>query len=900
MRRHVFPLVVVLLVALPLIAHESKKYKMKIGDQTLIVELEELHDHQPQPQPQPQPEPQPQPQPQPEPPPHPHPVPEPTPAPQPQPTPDPHHGHDVEITDTHIRTAHETVPRFAAGAEAVAVRSGNWSDAATWRKPPVPGDRVQIPAGVNVSYDVRTSAGVVEALEVGGSLSFSQAVDTQLVVGELTVLPSGSLVIAPGDRRAEIVFRDGKLRDDDTTQAGRGLLVFGSLEIAGRPMARTFARLSGDVEAGADTISLRDAVDWTPGSLVAFPDTRQTNPVSNKYYTYQPQQEIRMVRAVDVDGGVITLDRPLKFNHRSPYNMDGTPVIGFDGRPLSPHVACLTRSVVLRSENPEGVRGHVQLFGSAQVSIRYAEFRDLGRTKPGPLNEANRIGRYSIHAHHLTGRPGGIGGHQYIIEGNSVVGGLKWGLTIHASHYGLVRGNVVYDVDGAGIATENGSEIGNVFEGNFVAKINGTDAKVKPWNGLGEQNEGDLGDQGDGFWFAGPMNTVRGNVVANAQRSAYTVWPDGMPHHPDSRSIRPVQAPVSPLGPVRTFNLLAEQFDKFDGNEAYGATTSAIQMWSVGDRRLFPGGPMNRLRNTTVWHVTGIGLRFYYADSCIVDGWLQRGDPAMLRVRTENGGADYPSRGEAVTHSGSVGRWSETCRVDIQGCEYGYIQRGHGFTNRVELCDAVLDNPINIEILNWAQQPSDSIYERVLFRDSYSPGSLKAIRMAWEPFSAENAVTPETHTVIGYQQIQGLDLDLYFHEQSPAVKAAMVPDGLKPKGRYAPTREIDGDDGQAAAARGRAMGIDGLVFVTAAPDRPLVFANALMTDGKPFLHYAVIVDRGDLGRDCKVIVTVDGRNFELTGPVGRVELDARPGPRRVKVVCNLGAERVMNVRLPIR
>lgn len=871
--------VLALLACTPVLAHEAKKYKLKIGDQTLIVELEELHDHEPVPTPAPQPEPQPEPQPQ------PHPQPEP--HPQPQPQPDHHSG--IEVTDTHIITAHETVPRFAANAEAVAVKSGKWSDASTWRKPPVAGSRIQIPAGISVTYDVRP-VGSFEAIEIAGSLSFSSQVDTVLRTGDLTVLPSGTLTIAPGEKRAEIVFPNLPLREDDTAQAGRGLLVFGALDIQGKPMARTFARLVGDVEAGATVVSLRESVDWPIGSQIVFPDTRQINPVSSSRYTYKPQQEVRTVTSVA--GSVVTFDKPLSYNHRSPRNMDGTPTVGFDGIPLAPHVACLSRSVVIRSENPAGVRGHVQCFGDAQVSVKHAEFRDLGRTHVGPMGDANRMGRYSLHCHHVTGRPGGTGGHQYIIEGNAIVGALKWGITIHGSHYGLIRGNVVYDVDGAGIATENGSEKGNRFESNFVCKV-GTEAIPKQWNGMGEQTENDLGDQGDGFWFAGPMNAIRGNVVANAQRSAYTVWPDGMPHHPDSRSNKPVTAPVSPLGPTETFNLLAEPLDDFQGNEAYGATTSAIQLWSVGDRRQFPDGAMNRLTNTTAWHMTGVGIRYYYADSYIVDGWLQRGDPRMVAARREDGGVDHPSRGEGMTHSGSVARLSSACRVDIQGCDYGYIQRGHGFTTSVELCDAVLDNPVNLEILNWAQRPSNSVYERVLFLDSYSPGSLRAIRMGWEPFSPENAVTPETHTVIDFQRIKGLNLDLYFHEQSPAVQASMVPSGLKPKGRFAPV-ELDGDDGQAAAARGRAMGIDGLVFVTSKPAMPLVFTNVLLdAEGKPRLHYAVI------GGEPSVLVTFNGKVTELSGATGSMELSALPGLRPLKVKCGT-LEVSKNVLFPVK
>ena len=53
-------------------------------------------------------------------------------------------------------------------------------------------------------------------------------------------------------------------------------------------------------------------------------------------------------------------------------------------------------------------------------------------------------------------------------------GSPKWGPTIHGTHYGIVQDSVVYNVAGAGIVTEDGSESGNVFDHNFVVAAWGT------------------------------------------------------------------------------------------------------------------------------------------------------------------------------------------------------------------------------------------------------------------------------------------------------------------------------------------------------------------------------------------------------------------------------------------
>ena len=155
----------------------------------------------------------------------------------------------------------------------------------------------------------------------------------------------------------------------------------------------------------------------------------------------------------------------------------------------------------------------------ADVDIRYALFRDLGRTTYLPLNNAtNHIGRYPIHMHHLSGPMATpANGYQFTLLGNAVDGGsvetkFKWGITVHGSHYGSIKDNVVYNYNGAAIATEDGSESFNVFDHNFVMR------------GMGEPNElasvqarMAMGTEGVGFWFRGPNNFVRNNVAANFQ-----------------------------------------------------------------------------------------------------------------------------------------------------------------------------------------------------------------------------------------------------------------------------------------------------------------------------------------------------------------------------------------------
>ena len=128
------------------------------------------------------------------------------------------------------------------------------------------------------------------------------------------------------------------------------------------------------------------------------------------------------------------------------------------------------------------------------MDIRYVLFKDLGRTTYLPLNTTtNHIGRYPIHMHHLSGPlPTPANGYQFTLLGNAVDGGsvetkFKWGIAVHGSHYGLIQDNVVYNYNGAAIATEDGSESFNVFDHNFALR------------GMGEPNDSVVrGADGDG------------------------------------------------------------------------------------------------------------------------------------------------------------------------------------------------------------------------------------------------------------------------------------------------------------------------------------------------------------------------------------------------------------------
>ena len=234
----------------------------------------------------------------------------------------------------------------------------------------------------------------------------------------------------------------------------------------------TFVRLSREPRAGHTTLEVEQPVSgWAPGDYVVIPDTRQLR-AGESGDRYRSQTE--RVQVAAVSGTTVTLATPLRFDHRGARSVGGE-------LELLPHVGNLSRNVTVRSENPDGTRGHTIFISRADVDLRYVAFRDLGRTKNGAVDStrfdtrgqvgrlgSNQLGRYAVHFHHAFGpRTTPTNGHQFTLIGNAVVGAPKWGITVHRSHYGLIQDNVVYDTRGAGIATEDGSESFNVFDHNF-------------------------------------------------------------------------------------------------------------------------------------------------------------------------------------------------------------------------------------------------------------------------------------------------------------------------------------------------------------------------------------------------------------------------------------------------
>ena len=413
-------------------------------------------------------------------------------------------------TNGHMESGHgshvshsNTVERLLSSNDAThtAIKNGNWSDPNTWKDGRVPDAEadVFIPANVSVKYDVNSET-PLHVVRVDGELKWTRSDDTKMVVETIvtnmgSVIDIGSMAEPmPADVSADIVFRDTPITDHE--KLSHGLVAFGEVDIQGAKK-ESHLTLEDGASKGATTVTVSDGSDmtnWKVGDTILLVGTDYVG--ENEKGELITQDEERVITSVN--GNVITFDKPLQYDHKAPSGYD-----------LDTYIGNLSRNVVFSSENPEGVRGHVMMHngmpdkddGSINC-VRYAEFRELGRTDLSEtIDDGNPIGRYPLHLH-LTGA-GLDAKSTSMIVGNSVYGSPGWGIVQHESQ-AMITDNIVYDIDGAGIVSETGDETG-MWIGNLVTTVTGHDRSMR--------------DKDDGLAYSNQSRVIiqQDNIAANAK-----------------------------------------------------------------------------------------------------------------------------------------------------------------------------------------------------------------------------------------------------------------------------------------------------------------------------------------------------------------------------------------------
>jgi hypothetical protein len=547
-----------------------------------------------------------------------------------------------------IVTPNLSIPDFGANPTIYSVASGNWSNAATWSlgRLPTTGDIVDILPGFTVTYDVNstTALNTVE-IQAGATLTFRTNINTEIMVANFVVLAGGNLVVGTqanpiaANVTAQIVFPDQPLNTTfDPQQFGNGLIVLGNMTTYGTTKA-SYVTLGQEAHAGDTVLHLAaPATGWRQGDRLFLADTRQLFQGVNTGTNYVPQWEQPLIQSISSDGLTVTLSAALQYDHLGARDANG--VLDY-----LPQVADMTRNVSIHSQNASGTRGYALFTYRADVNINYTGFGGMGRTTKDAIDDTtfdssgqvthvgtNQENRNPITFFDLIGPTSPqANGYQYTFVGNTISCPLNpmpfiWGINVQDSYYGLIQNNDLYNWAGAGVAV-NGSSSYNRIDGNFVANVTGSGARLQ------------TGLRGDGYWFANPNNHVTYNIATDINAGGWDSYSYGFNVEAAVGDMQPTGTAYVPwsqgadpwAGQAVAVNMNAIPLLDFTGNEVYGATSRGFATWWLGTQFETPMGSAGTLRNSVVWNQSNAGYFTYETNNLVIDGFVVRGDASQLR-----------------------------------------------------------------------------------------------------------------------------------------------------------------------------------------------------------------------------------------------------------------------------
>jgi hypothetical protein len=710
----------------------------------------------------------------------------------------------VTVNDTQIITEADTIPRFAASPTATSIKSGDWSDPTVWSSGAVPGtgDRVVIAQGTSLSYS-SVSTAPIDALEIDGSLSFSTTSNTQLTVGTLTVMPTGTLTIGTAAQpvgasvTAQLVIANQAINTtQDPEQFGTGLIALGTVTMHGAGVNQTWLQLAAEPRAGNTSLLVGgDISDWQPGDTLVLPDTRQV--VSSAGQDFDAGSVALQDETVTIDhvqGNRVYLTTAVKYDHLGAYNAAG-------GLELLPQVALLDRNVVVRSESATGTRGYSLFTARAAVDIEYTRFQNLGRTDAmtalddttfnasGSVTHVgtNQDGRNAVSLADLMGPVNTTNsGYQFTFQGNTVDGAKRFGVAIDNTSFGLVNDNVIYNAQGSGIATEEGTEIGNVISNNIAIQIVGTHVDGK----AGTAND-DYGRGGSGFWFRRLGNTVTGNVAADGSYAGFVItgYNDAVQALPNFRGADPDAAGQTTLGAV---NPVAP----WSNNEAYGMTTYGLWAAFLYGSVNATFEPNTTFSNFRIWNTFRAGVEMYYSNHVTFDGLLVLGSlTAQDRNDVNSMGMDlstYSNQNLVVQNSRieaeRIGIAAPTSDASMPGEPQPTIVKNTTLKNYVNvLVQPAYDNRPNngnaLELRDDLFTVVTTIPSGPAAANTVSPPANIQMQLkqanGTNPYPEINLTQPSTVKVYNYNQVAGVNFQVFYPEQAssfvvPATPAAAL------------------------------------------------------------------------------------------------------------------------------
>jgi cell migration-inducing and hyaluronan-binding protein len=415
------------------------------------------------------------------------------------------------------------VVKAQGGGSSSAVKSGRWSDAATWADKRVPAAGAAVTIGKDMDVVLDASTAPLHGLTINGKLSFANNKDLELTTewimlhGELEIGTEKSL----HTRKATITFTND-VKDEDISGVGgtndkvdRGIMLMGGTLNLHGDRQNTWTKLADTANAGSTSIQVLNAAGWRVGDEIVLAST-----------DFDPRQaERRTISAIR--GNTITMDKKLDYMHFGKITYD------VDERG---EVSMITRNIKLQASadaEQSFYGGHVMAMATSKMFVEGVEFNRMGQNLT--------LARYPIHWH-LVGDAKG----QYI-KNSSLHDTYNRCVTVHGTNFLRVENNVTYNTVGHCFFLEDGAEHGNEFVHNLAIQTKCHTSKPcvptnlaaagesRPAGGNGQQSKDVLLPSDNtvaSYWITNPDNTFIDNVAAGSDSNGFWM---SLPEHPQGK-----------------------------------------------------------------------------------------------------------------------------------------------------------------------------------------------------------------------------------------------------------------------------------------------------------------------------------------------------------------------------
>ncbi len=397
-----------------------------------------------------------------------------------------------------------------------------WSDPDTWAPDakPIAGEDVTIPSEKHIILDEDTPD--LGNLTIEGTLEFDRrnlelTADRVDVTGRLQIGDPSS----PFEQQA-IITLTGTDTETEVMGGDRGLIVRsgGQLELHGATPEVVWTQINEHAETGSNQLTLKEAVDWQANDELVIAPT--------DFFDREGNSQTQQLTIAEVSNPnqlttveTLTAFRWGRLQYVTEDGISLTPGNLPDGYPTDmptilderAEIGNVSRNIIIQGLDDDfwaisNFGAHVMIMQGGWARIEGIRFLRVG--------QAGKLRKYPVHWHMLSvSVPNRIAGNtdgQYIKK-SAITHSRNRGIVIHGTDSLEVTDNIVYDIKGMGIFTEDAAEQGNQIHRNLVLRVTNPELEdvLKDFERQGSS----------GFWISNPRNYLTGNVSADCRGNGF-------------------------------------------------------------------------------------------------------------------------------------------------------------------------------------------------------------------------------------------------------------------------------------------------------------------------------------------------------------------------------------------